>query len=274
MKLNREDAFTLTSSRLNGTELVDANSNHSFGRHTHDQFGIGLISKGAQQSWSGRGLVEACAGDLITVNPGEVHDGKPVSDGGRSWQMIYFDPLLIQQLGDVSSSGKNLPIEFTQPVVRRPDAAITFRKLYIALNTKYPDNSDLNTEALLLTLLDKLTDDSQEQTRKTDMTFNMSEIISKLSDESIFNHALADLAEMCSMSRFQFLRAFKKTTGLTPHAFLLQKRLQKAKTDIRSGKPLIETAINSGFSDQSHMTRIFVRTFGYSPGQYLKLVHS
>ena len=273
MKLNREDAFTLTNSRLNGTELVDANSNHAFGRHTHDQFGIGLIRQGAQQSWSGRGLVEACAGDLITVNPAEVHDGKPVSEGGRSWQMIYFDPLLIQQLGDVARTGKNRPIEFTHPVVKQPDAAITFQQLYLALNTKHPDSSDLNTETLLLTLLDKLTDDLQAQTRNTDMTYNMSDVISKLSDESVCNHALADLAAMCSMSRFQFLRAFKKTTGLTPHAFLMQKRLQKAKTDIRSGKPLIETAINSGFSDQSHMTRLFVRTFGYSPGQYLKLLH-
>lgn len=48
----------------------------------HDQFGIGLVERGAQKSLSGRGMVEAEAGHVITVNPGEVHDGIPLGEGG------------------------------------------------------------------------------------------------------------------------------------------------------------------------------------------------
>src|SRR3546814_9824655 len=65
--------------------VVDAHSDRSFARHAHDTFGIGLITEGAQRSWSGRGAVEAACGQLITVNPGEVHDGKPVGPA-RSWR--------------------------------------------------------------------------------------------------------------------------------------------------------------------------------------------
>lgn len=53
-------------------------SEHTFPRHSHDHFGIGVISQGAQRSWSLLGQVEAGPGDVIIVNPGEVHDGMPL----------------------------------------------------------------------------------------------------------------------------------------------------------------------------------------------------
>lgn len=54
-------------------------SNHIFPRHSHDQFGVGVIDFGAQHSWSGIGRVDASAGDIIMVNPGEMHDGEPTA---------------------------------------------------------------------------------------------------------------------------------------------------------------------------------------------------
>src|SRR3546814_19206 len=79
--------------------VVDAHSDRSFARHAHDTFGIGLITEGAQRSWSGRGAVEAACGQLITVNPGEVHDGKPVGPA-RSWSMLYLSPRLVGDILD------------------------------------------------------------------------------------------------------------------------------------------------------------------------------
>ena len=67
--------LSMTAALVFGESLAAADSAHAFGRQTHDQFGIGLIERGAQKSASGRGIVEAGAGDMITVNPGEVHDG-------------------------------------------------------------------------------------------------------------------------------------------------------------------------------------------------------
>jgi quercetin dioxygenase-like cupin family protein len=77
---------------------VEAHSGQSFSRHTHEQFGIGLVTQGAQKSFSGCGMVEAGAGDLITVNPNEVHDGMPLGDAGRSWKMLYLEPALAAEL--------------------------------------------------------------------------------------------------------------------------------------------------------------------------------
>ena len=58
-------------------------SNHTFPRHSHDQFGIGIMTSGAQRSWSVIGQVESEAGDVIMVNPGEMHDGMPVDGFAR-----------------------------------------------------------------------------------------------------------------------------------------------------------------------------------------------
>jgi hypothetical protein len=72
-------------------------SNHSFPRHTHDEFGIGVVLSGAQRSWSGVGQVESLPGDVITVNPGELHDGTPINGTIRRWRIIYFDPQVLAQ---------------------------------------------------------------------------------------------------------------------------------------------------------------------------------
>lgn len=79
---------------------------------------------------------------------------------------------------------------------------------------------------------------------------------------------LDDLAAIGGVSQFQLLRGFSRMTGLTPHAYLVQRRLQKARKLIANGVPLADAAHAAGFADQSHMTRLFVRTYGMSPGVY------
>ena len=64
------------------------------------------------------------------------------------------------------------------------------------------------------------------------------------------------------------LRRFKKAYGTTPHDWLLQRRADRARGLIRQGLGLAEAASATGFADQSHMTRVFVRRFGFTPGAW------
>src|SRR6185437_16758044 len=115
----RGNQFTLLHSRIRGVEAVEADTAFAFGRHTHEQFGVGLIHRGAQKSASGRGPVEAGPGDLITVNPGEVHDGAPIGDQGRGWRMLYLDPAIIASaIADISEGRIGVAIEFSHPAIR------------------------------------------------------------------------------------------------------------------------------------------------------------
>jgi AraC family transcriptional regulator len=81
--------------------------------------------------------------------------------------------------------------------------------------------------------------------------------------------SLDAVARGCNMSVSQFGRTFKKTTGLTPHRWLVQRRVERAKDLLlRSMLPLAEIALDCGFSEQSHFTRTFTRMVGTSPGEW------
>jgi AraC-like DNA-binding protein len=79
--------------------------------------------------------------------------------------------------------------------------------------------------------------------------------------------ALKSLAQECGLSIGHFSRAFRKSTGLAPHQWLLRCRVENAKSLLRdSATPLQEIALMTGFADQSHFTRVFSRATGISPG--------
>ncbi|MCB1504856.1 MAG: helix-turn-helix transcriptional regulator [Hyphomicrobiaceae bacterium] len=81
------------------------------------------------------------------------------------------------------------------------------------------------------------------------------------------NISLSDLAEVAGSSIYYFIRQFQISYGCPPHAHLMKRRLDRAKDMIgRGGVPLKLVAASCGFSDQSHMTRLFKRAFDVTPG--------
>jgi AraC family transcriptional regulator len=79
--------------------------------------------------------------------------------------------------------------------------------------------------------------------------------------------AMQDVAAACSLSISHFSRAFRKTTGLAPHQWLLLQRVEAAKSAMmKASVPLAEIALACGFADQSHFTRVFSKQVGVSPG--------
>ncbi len=84
---------------------------------------------------------------------------------------------------------------------------------------------------------------------------------------------LHEIAGACGLSVSHFSRAFHKSTGLAPHAWLLHARVESARAMLRSGDASLSTiARASGFADQSHMARVFTHRVGLSPGTWRKMV--
>ncbi|MDE1146470.1 MAG: helix-turn-helix transcriptional regulator [Azospirillaceae bacterium] len=79
---------------------------------------------------------------------------------------------------------------------------------------------------------------------------------------------LKDVAEACQLSVSQLVRAFRTSVGLTPHQWLINHRLDRAKVLLDGGHPLVDIAAACGFSDQSHFTRTFTRRLGIAPGAW------
>ncbi|MDO3431604.1 AraC family transcriptional regulator [Rhizobium sp. CBN3] len=257
-----KNQFRMLRSALTGVEAVEAETPHSFARHTHEQFGIGLVSSGAQKSLSGRGVVEAEAGDIITVNPNEVHDGAPIGER-RSWRILYFDPEIVTGLSQEIGARRS---EISHPVIR--DAAIgsRFETLFRAVTASAADA--LLCEELLLQLVADVMREGGGREERPPVPASIRAARDLLDDDPLAAVSLADLSRESGLSRFQLLRGFAKATGLTPHAYLVQARIHIARRLIAEGTPLAEAAFASGFADQSHMTRVFVRKYGLSPRLY------
>lgn len=255
--------FQLLRSGMPGVDIVAADSAHSFGRHTHDQFGIGIIERGAQKSASGRGVVEAGIGDMITVNPGEVHDGKPFDATGRRWRMLYVEPARVLDAAGEAAPG--MSFEFTSPVIRDRVLAARFASLFDAAT----GDDALRSDSALLALVARLVRPVERGLPA--LVAGVAAARESMDDDPAATPTLASLAAQAGLSRYQFLRAFTRLTGLPPHAYLLQRRVQFARRLVRSGLELAEAAAASGFADQSHMTRSFVRSFGLTPGAFARL---
>ncbi|TCA21589.1 AraC family transcriptional regulator [Rhizobium leguminosarum bv. viciae] len=81
--------------------------------------------------------------------------------------------------------------------------------------------------------------------------------------------SISELARECSLSQRHFCRAFRHSTGLSPHAWLQKNRIEKAKSLLcLKGSTLTEIALACGFADQSHFTRVFTQLAGVSPGAW------
>jgi AraC-like DNA-binding protein len=257
--------FQVVFCEMAGVLAVEAETAHAFPRHSHEQFGFGLIERGAQRSMSGRGVVEAEAGDLITVNPGEVHDGAPLGAAGRAWRMLYLDPALIAETACDANEGKTRTCEFVRPVLRNDALTNAFRTLYGALTAPQGAEAGLRRDEALALLVDRLIRERPlEPLPAVPATIRRAQEL--LDDNPTVPVTLAELARASGLSRFQVVRGFSRAFGLTPHAYLVQRRIDLARQLIARGAALSDVAAASGFADQSHMTRHFVRRFGFPPG--------
>ena len=256
--------FQVFRTSIAGIEAVFADSRHSFARHTHDAYGVGIIERGAQKSASGRGTVEAGAGHAITVNPGEVHDGSPIGDTPRAWRMLYLQPAVVAAAARDIYEGKPRE-EFYAPVLEdRRIAALVSGALAALLDR---NAAPIAGEERLLLLLAALLRETEPR-RGGIASPAVSRARERLDGDPASAITLAALSAECGIGRFRLVRDFARSTGLTPHAYQLQRRTELARRLIADGLPLAETATASGFADQSHMTRNFTRRYGYTPAAW------
>lgn len=256
-----------------------AETRHSFAKHTHEAFGIGYMYSGAQKSASGRGMVEAGAGNIITVNPREVHDGHPIGDGPRGWNMLYFTPDLIAKAASDLSDHASTTFEFTRPVMDSPHVRHCFGALFAAITDGTMETAQLRREEMLLLMLHHAMIMPGEPATKSNARTAVAHARIKrakslLDDSPTDSHSLEGLADTAGLSKFQTLRDFTRATGLTPHAYLVQRRIDLAREMIKSGDSLADIASAAGFADQSHLNRHFVRAFGMTPGRYARAVRA
>lgn len=245
-------------SHVHGIDAISLASQRVFPRHAHDQYGIGVMTRGGHASWSNLGWVEAGPGDVIAVNPNEVHDGKPIS-GLRSWKMLFVEPSVVREMLGAEASSR----EISFAARTSPAVASATLKVFNALLEGEPEAAQ---EGLLCLFADLLLPSSPLGDQgPSDAT---KRVLQRLNDALETPPTLDEIASIMGMSRTGALRRFKRETGATPHEYAMQLRLRQARRALAAGDLPASVAAELGFADQSHMTRAFARQFGLPPGLY------
>ncbi|MEO0456867.1 MAG: AraC family transcriptional regulator [Cyanobacteria bacterium P01_A01_bin.114] len=270
--MHTEQAKLWRVQELNNVEVLKATYiNQTFTRHTHDCFGLGVIERGQLHYWADTGEHLISPGEMVVINPGQVHWGGALNGTGCTYRIFYPDcGTLAKAMRSVDEKATGLPYFSRSHTCDR-----TLAQRLLRLLTALEDDTSLKLqrESYLLTTLTHLI------TRYADPAPEISKLgpeeraVHYIRDylESCYseNIALQQLADLVELKPLRLLRAFRKTMGLPPHAYLLQVRINRAKALLAQGQPIIDVAGETGFADQSHLTRHFKRFVGVTPGQYV-----
>jgi AraC-like DNA-binding protein len=248
---------------------TDIESARAYGRHWHTTFGFGLMQHGAHRSISDRGIVDAHAGDVIAINPGEVHDGWPLGVASRRWRMIYLEPGFVAAL--TGGTGPFGDVRLTRPTIQDQTLIRPLRNLlrrlerWSASRLHATDEALACEEALVLTC-GQLLNRYSTAASTSEAQCEVARVRERLADDLIHTPSLSELAALVGLSRYQLLRRFESVYGMTPFAWQRRLRTERARALIACGRSISDVAADCGFADQSHMTRVFADHFGFTPG--------
>lgn len=254
--------------RHGGLECLSASfRQHRYAPHSHDTFVVGVIEAGCE-AYRLRGVQHlAAAGDLCFVNPGEVHDGEPFNDG-YAYRMTYPSEALLAGVAADLAGTETAPVpHFRDGVVADAEAFALFGRAHRLLES---GRASLGADEALLEAYSLIV--ARHAAVPVRRPSAAPAAVARARDYLDAHHTeevdLAALATVAGLSRHHLVRAFKRHTGLTPHAFQTDRRVRTARRLLGEGRPLADVAVACGFSDQSHLTRVFKARVGVPPGAF------
>ncbi|KEF32638.1 Transcriptional regulator, AraC family [Marinobacter nitratireducens] len=244
--------------------------------HSHTQWSIGAITGGESTFQYRDNQYWINEGDLVLMNPEWVHACNPIADRPWAYFMLYVDTGWLTDLRYragllAAPQWRDIPT----PVISDP---IWFQR-YCRMAECLLDNNrellDKQTEVVefLSDLMHELAEQPEEPSARTPGP--MLELARYLDEHAAEELSLDTLCERSGYSSGHLIRAFKQHFGLTPHAYLVNRRIQLGRDELRHGTPIAEVAQNAGFADQPHFHRTFKKLMAATPNQYqAKLIRS
>jgi AraC-like DNA-binding protein len=254
-------------------ELLKASYvSHTFSRHTHPGYVIAIIERGVE-AYDYRGRTHfAMPGDIVLINPDTVHTGHAGVKSGWSYRVFYPSIDLLQGLAeDMAQNKGNMPY-FETTVIRDPLLARDLQKLHRILErsaSRLDRQSRFN--ATMGRLLAKHAGNPPQIMPPRHEHRALQKAVAYIHGTLCENISLEALSAHAGLSPFYLSRVFTRHMGLPPHTYRKQLRIHKAKQLLRRRMPISQVAVETGFADQSHLTRHFKQIVGVTPGQYIGL---
>ncbi|MCM3356027.1 MULTISPECIES: AraC family ligand binding domain-containing protein [Bacillus] len=241
-----------------------------FPNHFHDYYVIGFIEKGQRYLSCQNQEYIINPGDLLLFNPRDTHSCEQIDGRTLDYRCINVMPDVMKKAVEEITGAGHLPY-FSHHVLFRHELTSSLQELHILISK---EKQALRKEELFLHLLEELI------RRYSDVTFlnsipepsdEVKMVCGFLEEHYAENVTLNDLSELTGWSKYHLLRSFTKQKGITPNSYLETIRINQAKKLLEQGVRPIDAAFQTGFSDQSHMTKFFKRQVGLTPKQYMKI---
>jgi AraC-like DNA-binding protein len=240
-------------------------SSYAYEPHRHDTYAIGITTAGVQV-FRYRGARRICLpGQLAVLHPDDRHDGAPGTDDGFGYRILYLAPELVRD----ALAGRALPF-VADPVQELTPMARPIASLLADIDEPI---SELGCVEIAAAVADGLVSLSGRPDRRR-ATVDIRAVA--LVGDYLAAHAREQtpasvLEEIAGTDRFTIARHFRWAFGTSPDRYRMLRRLALARAAIESGHSLARAAAETGFADQSHMTRQFKRTYGLTPARWMAL---
>ncbi|MTV11813.1 MULTISPECIES: AraC family transcriptional regulator [Bradyrhizobium] len=263
------DRATFRSSRMfGGIDVMSARFvRHSFAPHSHDELMIGVMHAGVKSFRCGNTRETAAPGNLVVVNPGEMHTGER-----KQGRELVYAALYVSE----SALAAMLPRSRADWFVIR-QTVIDDRDIWPCLDAAQRlaiagDDAAATEEAMTcgVSLLFERFGTSKLVHSEADCPRAVDRAVEFLQARACDHISLEDASKASGVGSFHLIRLFQKHVGLTPYAYLTQVRIEKSRKLLRLGEPVAQVALDVGFADQAHFTKRFKQLTGTTPALYAR----
>ncbi|WP_233799578.1 helix-turn-helix transcriptional regulator [Paraburkholderia sp. HP33-1] len=262
----RSDALPFIEARS-----IDDGRKVCYAKHSHETFSIGAVTGGRSVYLNRHAREWIGAGAVVMMNPDDVHACNPVAGERWSYRMLHVDVAWFTKLQHELGLNENHAFRaFSQ--IMTLDAALfdgLNRLCAILTNDNDLDADTLRKESAAITFFSNVQQTLNPASLPVrDASSQLARAAEYIAENCTRALRLDDVCQAAGLSASHLIRAFKQRYGMTPHAYLINRRIQYSRAQLRRGALIADVALDAGFADQAHLQRTFKRLVAATPGQY------
>ncbi|WP_233872565.1 AraC family transcriptional regulator [Paraburkholderia adhaesiva] len=240
-----------------------------YGRHAHSTFSIGAVTGGRSTYLNGNTLQHIGAGAVVVVNPEVVHACNPAEAAPWAYRMFYLDVDWLAQLQQDLGFGANHSFHaFEQTLSTQPELFAGLNQLYALLIDAREDT--LRKESAIVAYFSALQQalNPAPAAGGREPNHRLARAAGFIDDNYTRPLRLDEICAAADLSPSYLIRAFRQQYGMTPHAYIVNRRIEFSRAQLRRGHAIADVAAEAGFADQAHLQRAFRQFVAATPGQY------
>jgi AraC-like DNA-binding protein len=245
---------------------------HAYPLHTHAAWTLLVIDEGSVVYRLEKSEWVAPMAAVTLLPPDVPHDGEAAGDAGFRKRVVYLEPDVLS--GVCLDRVLAMPLEDDAPLLR--EVTDLHRALLNCANGVDTLDAEERLAVVAQHLVARWGDGGSArehwEARSNRDASRATRLRVMLDDRTVEGLTLAEASRELDCTAAALVRAFQREVGMSPHRYLVGRRLEIARRKLIDGASVADAAVDAGFFDQAHLTRHFRRLLGVTPGRFARAV--